>query len=101
MRTADFAIVGGGVVGLTVALEVRRRHPGARIVVLEKEARCGEHASGRNSGVLHAGFSYHTAAQSTGCFMPSAVDCADDPSAHPAASMHDDARRRLNQRRPF
>jgi L-2-hydroxyglutarate oxidase len=58
VHTADFAIVGGGVVGLTVALEVRRRHPAARIVVLEKEARCGEHASGRNSGVLHAGFYY-------------------------------------------
>ncbi|MBI4701390.1 MAG: FAD-dependent oxidoreductase [Deltaproteobacteria bacterium] len=59
-RTADFAIIGGGVVGLTVALELRARRPDASIVVLEKEARLGEHASGRNSGVLHAGF-YYTA----------------------------------------
>ncbi len=60
MKTADFLVVGGGVVGLTLALELRARHPSSRIVVLEKEARCGEHASGRNSGVLHAGF-YYTA----------------------------------------
>ena len=56
--TADFVIVGAGVVGLTLALELRRRHPKASIVVLEKEASAGEHASGRNSGVLHAGFYY-------------------------------------------
>jgi (S)-2-hydroxyglutarate dehydrogenase len=57
-RTADFAVVGGGVIGLTLALELRRRHPSARIAVLEKEAAVGAHASGRNSGVLHAGFYY-------------------------------------------
>ena len=58
--TADFLIIGGGVVGLTVALELRRRHPQDRIVVIEKERHTGYHASGRNSGVLHAGF-YYTA----------------------------------------
>lgn len=62
MSTAatDFLVIGGGVMGLTLALEARRRHPGARVTVLEKEAACGLHASGRNSGVLHAGF-YYTA----------------------------------------
>jgi (S)-2-hydroxyglutarate dehydrogenase len=59
-RAADFLVVGGGVVGLAIALELRRRHPDQRVVVLDKEARCGEHASGRNSGVVHAGF-YYTA----------------------------------------
>lgn len=58
--TADFVVVGGGVVGLTIALELRSRQPAASIVVLDKESRCGEHASGRNSGVIHAGF-YYTA----------------------------------------
>jgi L-2-hydroxyglutarate oxidase len=58
--TTDFLVIGGGVMGLSLALEARRRHPGARIIVLEKEASCGQHASGRNSGVLHAGF-YYTA----------------------------------------
>ncbi len=56
--TVDFLIIGGGVVGLTIALELRRRNPGTSITVWEKEDRCGEHASGRNSGVLHAGFYY-------------------------------------------
>jgi L-2-hydroxyglutarate oxidase len=60
VKTADFLVVGGGVVGLTIALELRRRHPKSSIIVLEKETRCGTHGSGRNSGVLHAGF-YYTA----------------------------------------
>ncbi len=59
-RTVDFLVIGGGIVGLTLALEMRQRHPKASITVLEKEASCGWHASGRNSGVLHAGF-YYTA----------------------------------------
>lgn len=54
----DFLVIGGGIVGLSVARELRRRYAGARIAVLEKEPRVGVHASGRNSGVLHAGFYY-------------------------------------------
>ena len=54
----DFVVVGGGIVGLTVAMEIRRRWSGASVVLLEKESECGTHASGRNSGVLHAGFYY-------------------------------------------
>lgn len=57
-RTADFLIIGGGVIGLRSAIEAKRRFPDASVVVLEKEERCGLHASGRNSGVLHAGFYY-------------------------------------------
>ncbi len=60
MNTADFLIVGGGVVGISIARELRSRHPRATISLLEKEQDCGLHASGRNSGVLHAGF-YYTA----------------------------------------
>ncbi|MEM7202200.1 MAG: L-2-hydroxyglutarate oxidase [Planctomycetota bacterium] len=60
MSNADFVVVGGGVVGLALALELRRRWPDQSVVVLEKEAECGLHQSGRNSGVLHAGF-YYTA----------------------------------------
>lgn len=55
---ADFVIIGAGVVGLTVARELKRREPNARVVVLEKEDRPGRHASGRNSGVLHSGIYY-------------------------------------------
>lgn len=54
----DFLVVGAGVVGLATAWRLASRHPDARIVVLDKEDRVGRHASGRNSGVLHAGFYY-------------------------------------------
>lgn len=56
--SADFLVVGGGIIGLTVALAMRRRHPDASVTLLEKEPAAGLHASGRNSGVLHAGFYY-------------------------------------------
>ncbi len=59
-RTSDFLVIGGGVIGVSVARELKKTHPEASVVVLEKEAALGLHASGRNSGVLHAGF-YYTA----------------------------------------
>lgn len=59
-RAVDFLVVGAGIVGICIARELRRRYPRATIVVLEKEAAVGCHASGRNSGVIHAGF-YYTA----------------------------------------
>jgi L-2-hydroxyglutarate oxidase LhgO len=57
-RTADVAVVGGGIVGLALADAVLAASPGASVVVLDKERALGAHASGRNSGVLHAGFYY-------------------------------------------
>jgi L-2-hydroxyglutarate oxidase LhgO len=58
METADFLVIGGGVIGLNIARTLRRRHPDSSITLLEKEPQCGLHASGRNSGVIHAGFYY-------------------------------------------
>ncbi len=57
-RQPDLLVIGGGVVGLAVARAWSHRNPSDRIVVLEKEGAPGLHASGRNSGVLHAGFYY-------------------------------------------
>ncbi|MBT4764647.1 L-2-hydroxyglutarate oxidase [bacterium] len=54
----DFLIVGAGIVGLSVAWELRKRNPLATITILEKEPEVGLHASGRNSGVLHSGIYY-------------------------------------------
>ncbi|WP_089729182.1 L-2-hydroxyglutarate oxidase [Candidatus Thiosymbion oneisti] len=54
----DFVIIGAGIVGLTVAAELRKRQPAARVAVLEKESDPGAHASGRNSGVMHSGIYY-------------------------------------------
>jgi L-2-hydroxyglutarate oxidase len=57
MEQADILICGGGIIGLTLARELVSR--GAEnIVILEKENGLGWHASGRNSGVLHAGIYY-------------------------------------------
>jgi len=54
----DFLILGGGIIGLSVARELRRRNPTQQVTLVEKESAVGKHASGRNSGVLHAGFYY-------------------------------------------
>src|SRR6266853_3851197 len=58
LTTPDFLVIGGGIIGISLARELRRRHPGAGVTLLEKEPAWGQHASGRNSGVLHAGFYY-------------------------------------------
>ncbi|MEA2298977.1 MAG: (S)-2-hydroxyglutarate dehydrogenase [Solirubrobacteraceae bacterium] len=52
------AVVGAGILGLSVAGELARRHPGAKVCVLEREAAPALHQSGRNSGVIHAGVYY-------------------------------------------
>jgi len=57
-RHVDYLIIGAGVIGLAVARELKARFPNARITVIEKEGHVAEHGSGRNSGVLHAGFYY-------------------------------------------
>lgn len=56
----DFLVIGAGIIGISIARELQIRYPEASIQVLEKENSLGMHASGRNSGVLHAGF-YYTA----------------------------------------
>lgn len=56
-EAADVLIVGGGIIGLTLARELLAAGR-ENVVVLEKEPSLGRHASGRNSGVLHAGIYY-------------------------------------------
>lgn len=57
-QTCDYLIIGAGVVGFAVARALRTLDPNCSIRILEKESAAGMHASGRNSGVLHAGFYY-------------------------------------------
>lgn len=59
-KGSDFLVIGGGIIGLSIARELKNRFHDAKIILIEKEQDCGLHASGRNSGVLHAGF-YYTA----------------------------------------
>lgn len=56
----DYLIIGAGVMGLAVARALRARLPSCKVIIIEKEKQVATHASGRNSGVLHAGF-YYTA----------------------------------------
>jgi L-2-hydroxyglutarate oxidase LhgO len=59
-QPVDYLVIGGGVIGINMALNIKRRNPDASICVVDKEPELGLHGSGRNSGVLHAGF-YYTA----------------------------------------
>ena len=54
----DFVIIGAGMVGLSLANQLLNRNISKSICIIEKEERIGEHSSGRNSGVIHAGLYY-------------------------------------------
>lgn len=56
--TYDYAVVGGGIVGLSVAWTVLQRSPAMRVLVIEKEKDWAQHQTGRNSGVIHSGIYY-------------------------------------------
>ncbi len=58
VNVCDYLIVGGGIIGLTLARNLKKTLPRASITLIEKEPDIALHASGRNSGVLHAGFYY-------------------------------------------
>jgi len=54
----DYLIVGAGIIGLTIAYELIERNPNYTICLIDKEQDVAQHTSGRNSGILHAGFYY-------------------------------------------
>ena len=54
----DVLIIGAGILGITTGIALLKAQPHLKIIISEKEHRIGVHASGRNSGVLHAGFYY-------------------------------------------
>jgi len=58
MQKYDYAVIGGGIVGLSVAWAILERQPQARVAVLEKENDWSLHQTGRNSGVIHSGIYY-------------------------------------------
>ena len=57
-RTADFVVIGAGILGLAVARELLARHPDASLCVLEREDRLAAHQTSHSSGVIHAGIYY-------------------------------------------
>ncbi|PIE45825.1 MAG: L-2-hydroxyglutarate oxidase [Gammaproteobacteria bacterium] len=54
----DYAVIGGGIVGLSTAWQLQQRHPEASILLIEKESGYAHHQTGHNSGVIHAGVYY-------------------------------------------
>ncbi|AJW28977.1 hydroxyglutarate oxidase [Chania multitudinisentens RB-25] len=54
----DFVIIGGGIIGMSTAMQLISAYPDARIAVLEKEPELAQHQTGHNSGVIHAGVYY-------------------------------------------
>jgi L-2-hydroxyglutarate oxidase LhgO len=57
-REFDCIIIGAGIVGISFGLAILERNPNKKVLIIDKELKPGIHASGRNSGVLHAGFYY-------------------------------------------
>ncbi|WP_338472666.1 L-2-hydroxyglutarate oxidase [Niallia sp. XMNu-256] len=54
----DFAIIGGGIVGLSTGMAIYEKFPNAKVVVIEKESSVANHQTGHNSGVIHSGIYY-------------------------------------------
>lgn len=58
IQKTDYLIIGAGIMGLTTAYYLKRKYPNRSILIIDKEEDVAKHASGRNSGVLHAGLYY-------------------------------------------
>jgi len=57
-KNCDVLIIGAGAVGLSTGIALLQNRPSLKVIVADKEKDVGLHASGRNSGVIHAGFYY-------------------------------------------
>ena len=58
VKATDFLIIGAGVIGLSIAREIQKEYSDSKVMVIDKENEIAQHASGRNSGVLHSGIYY-------------------------------------------
>ncbi|GDX24817.1 aminobutyraldehyde dehydrogenase [Actinomycetes bacterium] len=54
----DLLIIGAGIIGISIGIAYLNANPGKKVISVDKENEIGKHATGRNSGVLHAGFYY-------------------------------------------
>jgi L-2-hydroxyglutarate oxidase len=57
-KAYDFVIIGGGIVGVSTAWQLKQRYPDAAVLLIEKERLLASHQTGHNSGVIHAGVYY-------------------------------------------
>jgi len=58
MKSYDFIVIGGGIVGLATASQLQLQFQGATVAVLEKEKELAIHQTRHNSGIIHAGVYY-------------------------------------------
>lgn len=58
MNEYDIVIIGGGIIGLSTAMQLKKIAPQLKVALLEKEASLARHQTGNNSGVIHAGVYY-------------------------------------------
>ena len=78
----DVIIIGGGIVGLSTAWQLKQRYPDQRILVLEKESQLAYHQTGHNSGVIHAGVYYQPGSLKARFCKRGAVQTIDFCKAH-------------------
>ncbi|OFZ51835.1 MAG: hydroxyglutarate oxidase [Bdellovibrionales bacterium RIFOXYB1_FULL_37_110] len=57
-KTYDITIIGAGVVGMSVAMQLQKKYPHLKTCVLDKENAVAKHQTGHNSGVIHSGIYY-------------------------------------------
>jgi (S)-2-hydroxyglutarate dehydrogenase len=56
--TYDVVVIGGGIVGLATAYQLKKKNPSLKLVLIEKEEKLASHQTGNNSGVIHSGIYY-------------------------------------------
>jgi L-2-hydroxyglutarate oxidase LhgO len=58
VNSCEILIIGAGIIGISIGNALLEINPRLKVLIADKESFLGAHASGRNSGVIHAGFYY-------------------------------------------
>ena len=80
--TYDIAVVGGGIIGLSFAMQAAKHVPRLRMIVLEKETEVARHQTGHNSGVIHSGVYYKPGSLKARLCVPGAREMVEFCSRH-------------------
>lgn len=58
MKKFDYAVIGAGIVGSSIAWKLMEKNPSLKVALIEKESEPGQHQTSHNSGVIHSGIYY-------------------------------------------